>query len=86
MLARRHVFDTVGLLDAGLTFGVDDVDWFARASEAGIEHDMLDDTLLHRRVHAANLSRLTEGGNRELLRVIRGSVQRRRVRRELRDG
>lgn len=78
MLAHRRCFERTGPLRENLRYGTDDVDWFARAKAVGLQYRMMDDVLLTRKVHAANLSRLTGDSNPELLRVLRDVVRRHR--------
>ncbi|MCW5771646.1 MAG: glycosyltransferase family 2 protein [Rhodospirillaceae bacterium] len=79
MLAHRRCFERTGLLNEELRHGTDDVDWFARARNAGLRHVTLAQTVLHRTVHDGNQSRLTEGHNSELLRVMQASMRARRA-------
>lgn len=75
MLARREVFDVVGPFDE--TLGVsEDIDWLARASDAGIRAGRIDRTLLYYRIHALNTSRNTQANHAATLRVLRASVHR----------
>lgn len=53
---RRSTFELVGPFDESLWAGGDDTDWFARARRMAIPHVALDDTVITRFVHAANLS------------------------------
>ena len=76
MLARRSVFDQVGMFDPGLWF-VDSLDWFARAKEHGATVDLVADVLLFHRVHTDNLSRLGRESRAESLRVVRNALSRR---------
>jgi len=78
MLAHRRCFDRTGPLRENLRYGTDDVDWFARANAAGLRYRIMDDVLLLRTVHAANLSRLTAHSNPELLQVVRDVIRRHR--------
>jgi len=55
MLARKEVFDRVG--DFGkMQFG-DFIEWFTRAKNAGIKYAVIDEILVHRRVHLNNYTR-----------------------------
>jgi glycosyltransferase involved in cell wall biosynthesis len=78
LLARRSVFARIGTFDT--RWGIaPDVDWFARAKDAGLRVAIVPEVLVHKRVHDRNLS--TQGGatfNRELVAVLRESVERRR--------
>lgn len=75
MLARRDVFGVVGAFDEALRLS-EDIDWLARASDAGIIAGRVDRTLLYYRIHAHNTSRHTHANHAATLRVLRASVQR----------
>jgi glycosyltransferase involved in cell wall biosynthesis len=78
MLARRHVFDTVGGFDVSFQVG-SDTDWLARAKDSGIEYRTLPDVLARYRIHHAGVSYGDRGGTaRGLLRALRASVERQR--------
>ena len=77
MLARREVFATVGGFDESLAV-CEDVDWLARAKDAGVAAGALEHVVLRYRIHAANTSRHTGANQSELLRVLRRSVRRQR--------
>ncbi len=64
---RREVFDRVGLFDADMNFG-EDVDWFARAGERGINVMRIDGVSVVVRRHGGNM---TEGKNLVELNVLR---------------
>ncbi len=55
LMARRDVFDRVGLFDESLRMS-EDTDWFGRAERAGVVKQMLSDVLVHRRLHGSNTS------------------------------
>jgi glycosyltransferase involved in cell wall biosynthesis len=78
LLARRSVFERIGVFETGWAIAAD-VDWFARLKDARLRMEVVPELLVHKRMHDANLSTL--GGptvNRELLEVLRASVQRQR--------
>lgn len=80
MLARRETFERVGPFDETLRIA-SDVEWFRRARDMGIEAVNMTEVLLHRRIHGRNLSSSPPDPgliNRELLSVLRASIQRRR--------
>ncbi|MEJ7784962.1 MAG: glycosyltransferase family A protein [Solirubrobacteraceae bacterium] len=54
-LMRAHVFERVGYFDESHQFA-NALDWFVRASEAGVQTARLPDVLVRRRIHAANVS------------------------------
>ena len=78
LVARRSVFDRIGVFDPRWLVG-SDVDWFARLRDAGVRLEVVPEVLLSKRMHDANTS--TRAGtvvNRELLEVLRESVRRKR--------
>jgi glycosyltransferase involved in cell wall biosynthesis len=75
MFARREVFQAIGAFDESLWLG-EDIDWLARAKDAGIAAGTLEHLVLRYRVHAANTSRDTLANRASLLGVLRESVRR----------
>ena len=73
-LVRRSALDTIGWFDPSLRHG-DDTDWLARARDAGLEHVMVDEPLLVRRIHGSNLTGEPDL-HTDLLSVLRRSVRR----------
>ena len=76
LLMQRTLFAEIGAFDATLAVGCDS-DWFARAQDAGLAPTLLAETVLYKRIHAANLSAQISSYRRELLTVARRSLQRR---------
>ena len=66
IMARRSVFERVGLFDESFGLG-EDSDWLFRVWDAGLRVDVLDDVLLRRRIHGRNLTYDTVGAQRALL-------------------
>jgi glycosyltransferase involved in cell wall biosynthesis len=80
MLARRQLFDRIGLFDSTLKHG-DDTEWFMRAEEHGAHIELLSDILVYRRLHANNRSRTwTARSQTEYLMLLKKLVERRRAR------
>lgn len=77
MLLTRTAFDRVGLFDTSVKLG-DMFDWFARAEVAGIATAFTDRIVLRRRIHGSNISIRLKGDNREYLKALKVSLQRRR--------
>lgn len=75
LVARKSVFDRVGLFDTSFAVG-EDTDWFARAKDAGISMKVLPEILVRKRVHESNSSLNTPNINRLLLRALRSSIDR----------
>lgn len=78
MIARREVFDVVGEFHTGFPTG-DDSDWFFRATDLGIEHEVLDEVLLEKTVRPGSVTSYVDDSQRSLLRQLRQSVQRKRA-------
>ncbi len=80
LLVRRSFFDRIGPFNTVLTHG-DDTDWYLRAKESGAEMELLHDSLVFRRLHDANLSKLQAAASRnEYLHMLKAALDRRRLR------
>ena len=79
LVARRSVFEKIGVFDPAHKSG-SDLDWSVRAMDAGIGMAVLPHVLLRRRIHASNHSHHWRGGKEMLLRALKASIDRRRVR------
>ena len=77
MLARRRSFDRVGLFDEERSVG-DFLDWYGRVMLAGMNIEMLPETVVHRRIHANNFQRANKHRRREYLRAVKDLLDRRR--------
>jgi glycosyltransferase involved in cell wall biosynthesis len=78
LLARRALFEVVGLFDSALGHG-DSADWFLRAGKHGTVMELLSDVLLYRRLHPANHSRVHAAKSRdEYLQLLKLSLDRKR--------
>lgn len=77
-VARRSVFEQVGQFNTDIKTGSDG-DWFFRAKDQNIPHAIVPEVLLHRRLHGFNQSS-DLACRTELLRIVRGSVDRKRGR------
>lgn len=81
LMARRALFDRVGNWIEDWTIA-SDIDWFLKLKDSGLPIGVIDDVLLHKRVHSQNLSYVTHAGNvypREILRLLHSSILRKRV-------
>jgi glycosyltransferase involved in cell wall biosynthesis len=78
MLIRRASFLRVGLFSTTFRVGVT-VDWFARASEAGLRYAVLPEVVLERRLHTQNNGLRERGARTQYLDVIRAAMERRRA-------
>ncbi len=81
LLARRRLFDHIG--DWGEDWVIaNDIDWFVKLKDSGLPIGILDEVVLHKRVHARNLSYLTAADPvypSEVLRALRASILRKRA-------
>ena len=75
LVARRTVFDLIGGFDSAFPTG-HDVDWLARAHDAGLESVMLTEVLLRKRLHESNASLNAADTRGELLGALRRSIKR----------
>ena len=64
LLARRYIFETVGLMDARWKHG-SMTEWLARAEDRGATIHVLPEVLVYRRLHRTNFSRLQADESRE---------------------
>jgi glycosyltransferase involved in cell wall biosynthesis len=79
MLVRRTILHRVGPFEETLRLG-EDMDWIARAKEAGIRAGTIEYVVLRYRVHCANVTSDTRAKQLAMLTVARRSLRRRRGR------
>ena len=79
LIARRSVFDLVGLFSTDFSIACD-VEWFVRANACKIPMCIMPEVLLYKRIHNNNLSSNVSVNKRELMKVIRKSLVRQRQR------
>lgn len=77
LMVRRAVFEAVGLFDESLAIGADS-DWFVRLAQSPLRLDVLPELVLQKGLRASSLSAEVPTYRRELLRVARRFVDRRR--------
>ena len=77
LLAHKDVFKQIGNFDPAFKVACD-IDWFTRAQDHKIPMTILPDILLRKRIHQVNLSSNVEVNRRELMRVVKQSLDRRR--------
>lgn len=78
ILFRRSMWEEVGAFDTGYDIATD-VEWFFRLNDAGVRIGIVPEVVIEKRIHDSNLSLSDiEHNNRELLRVMRESVARKR--------
>jgi hypothetical protein len=78
MLIRRASFERVGLFSTEHRVGVT-VDWFARATEAGLKTNVLPEVVLERRLHTENNGLRESNQRSQYLHVLKASIDRRRA-------
>lgn len=79
IVARRALFDRVGLFDTSLTF-TGHTDWLMRAMDDHAVVELLPEVLTYHRMHHTNLTRREAAACRaEYLRVLNMSLRRRRL-------
>ena len=77
LMIRRNRFERVGPFRTDFTIA-SDIEWFSRAHDLGLRLGVVEEELVHKRVHDSNLSYFeAQDLNAELLRLLRESVQRR---------
>ena len=77
LMIRRDSFQRVGPFRTDFTIA-SDIEWFSRAHDLGLRLGVVEEELVHKRVHDSNLSYFeAQDLNAELLRLLRESVQRR---------
>ena len=76
MLARRALLDRVGQFDEARALCYD-LDWLARAKDAGVRAGQVDHVVLRYRIHGHNVTSDRRAVNLAMLKVLRESVQRR---------
>ena len=79
LVARTSLFAKIGGFDTRIQLN-EDVEWFFRAQETGVPMGVVQEVLLHKRVHDSNQGYQARAGRRELLEVVRSSIHRRRKR------
>lgn len=77
LMVRRNAFAHIGGFDADLVAG-EYPDWLSRARHLGFEVDVVDDVVLFRRAHSANLTRSTDRMATGFLQVARRAIERSR--------
>lgn len=77
LLVRKSVFNQVGYFCDDYRYS-NDSDWFSRTIDLNISHYTLPELVLLKRTHGTNESHQTLGINLELLKVLRGSIKRKR--------
>jgi glycosyltransferase involved in cell wall biosynthesis len=75
MLIRRDAFLRVGEFNLKYTVG-EFIDWFARATEAGLKARLLDELVLRRRIHDTNIGIRRRDARGDFLHLIKARLDR----------
>jgi glycosyltransferase involved in cell wall biosynthesis len=78
MLIKRESFARVGPFSEDVKVGVT-VDWYARATEAGLRSAMLPEVVLERRIHLTNNGLRERDSRQQYLHVLKAALDRRRA-------
>lgn len=78
MLIRRRAFEQAGRLRTDLVVG-EVIDWCARASDLGVRTTVLPGVVMKRRLHAANHGRRQRQAAPDYARLLKFSLDRRRM-------
>jgi len=78
MLIRREFFLKVGMYSTIYKLG-EVVDWYLRAEEANLKMKLLPDLVLWRRIHGANVSIRHPTAMTDYVKILKQSINRRRV-------
>jgi glycosyltransferase involved in cell wall biosynthesis len=77
MLMRRGAFFDIGPFDEKWRVG-EFVEWYIRALERGVRSSMLPDVVMQRRIHDRNMGISLRKHQRDYLRILKASLDRRR--------
>ena len=78
MLIKTESFERIGNFSTSIRTG-EFIDWLLRAKEAALSSMMVDEILLFRRLHANNSSRVQNCDRADYAKVLKASLDRRRV-------
>ena len=81
LLARRSVFEKVGLFNPQLWSG-EDMDWFIRLRDSGITMETLPEVLMLRRFHDRNMTYQVRTDRSHLIDIFKASIKRKSANRE----
>lgn len=79
LMIRRRAFDGAGPFSEDRRLP-EFIDWYGRAVDAGLRFETLNQVVLRRRIHDANMSRTSTGTRPDYVRAMRESLARRRER------
>jgi glycosyltransferase involved in cell wall biosynthesis len=79
MLIKRDALLRVGPFSENTRIG-EFIEWYGRAQDCGLRFEVIQHVVLHRRVHANNMSRRLAASRGDYLQIVRSSLDRRRRR------
>ncbi|MBL1211025.1 MAG: glycosyltransferase [Geminocystis sp. GBBB08] len=77
LMVRKSVFEKVGNFNPEF-WVAEDTDWFARCNDENISIKVIDQVFLHKRIHNNNNSIIHPEQNKNLLKILRESIHRKR--------
>lgn len=80
-MAQRRLFERLGNWNEDFVVA-GDTDWFLKLKDSGVLVGIIDDVLLHKRVHSRNLSYVAAEERiypQEMLRLLHSSIVRKRA-------
>jgi glycosyltransferase involved in cell wall biosynthesis len=77
MLICRQAFCRVGGFDPKIRFA-EFIDWYARAQDVGLKFGIVQEALLKRRVHSANMTGAHNSSKADYTRILKACLDRRR--------
>ena len=81
LVARRRAFERAGYFDTSFR-QADDTEWYARARDLGLKMEVIEEALVHKRLHGNSTTYSidrAQQGRREMLRLVKQSLERRRT-------
>jgi glycosyltransferase involved in cell wall biosynthesis len=81
LVARRRAFERAGYFDISFRQAFD-TEWYARARDVGLEMEMIDEVLVHKRVHGNNVTYSAARARQlrqELIHLVKQTLERRRT-------
>jgi glycosyltransferase involved in cell wall biosynthesis len=81
LVARRSAFERAGYFDCSFQ-QADDTEWYARARDRGLKMEVIDEVLVHKRLHGNSTTysaARARQSRHEILRVVKETLERRRT-------
>ena len=82
LMIRRQTFSIIGCFNPAFPF-CSDTAWFFKAKYEGVKVGMIEEVLIHRRIHSENTSNQCTGLQKDLLSTIHASLKERREKKNL---